>query len=193
MIFSDETTIEINTSHVRFVRRSPREKIRSAHTTESQTFPMKIMFFGCISIFGTGCLVAVDGNMRSQSYVEIIDNHLLPYAHAWFGDAEWILQQDNAKCHTSALSRRYFTNTGIQLLPWPPCSPDMNPIENMWAILKKKVYQTGSGKTREEVIRKATDIWENDPEIEAAAVNAVISMSRRVKRLLNARGSFTKY
>ena len=134
------------------------------------------MFWGCISIFGTGCLIPVNGTLRSDSYCDIIENHLRPYAQACYGESAGILQQDNARCHTSKIARQYFAQAGIEVLPWSASSPDMNPIENIWACLKRKVYADDSGETRQAVIDKATNIWENDDDLREACINAIMSM-----------------
>ena len=74
------------------------------------------------------------------------------------------------------MTRRYLNNTGMDLLEWPANSPDMNSIKNIWATVKKKVYENGSGKTRQDVIEKTLQIWAKDEELRAAAMNAVLSM-----------------
>ena len=56
--------------------------------------------------------------------------------------SDFIFQQDGATCHTSKLTKKFIQKKKIQLLePWPPNSPDLNPIGNLWSILTEKVYQ----------------------------------------------------
>ena len=68
----------------------------------------------------------------SWSYLEVLDSGL--------GDIHedgMISMQDKARIHTSRQSKEWFENHGILLLDWPPYSPEMNPIENLWAIVKR--------------------------------------------------------
>ena len=51
-----------------------------------------------------------------------------------------IFQQDSAPCHTSKVMMKWFQDNHVQLLKdWPPNSPDLNVIENCWALMKAKV------------------------------------------------------
>jgi len=46
---------------------------------------------------------------------------------------------DNASFHKSPLTRQLIESAGCNLLFLPPYSPDFNPIENWWAVLKSKI------------------------------------------------------
>ena len=49
--------------------------------------------------------------------------------------------QDNASCHTSCITISWFQKNKINLLQWRALSLDMNPIENLWDIIVKKLTE----------------------------------------------------
>uniref|UniRef100_A0A8C4S3M1 Osteoclast-stimulating factor 1 n=1 Tax=Erpetoichthys calabaricus TaxID=27687 RepID=A0A8C4S3M1_ERPCA len=56
--------------------------------------------------------------------------------------ADFIFQQDLAPAHSAKATSTWFKDHGIPVLDWPANSPDLNPIENLWGIVKRKI--TGS-------------------------------------------------
>jgi len=63
---------------------------------------------------------------------------IIPEGKRLIGD-DFILQQDNAPIHTAKIVKKFITDSNIQYLVWPPQSPDLSPIENVWAWLKMKI------------------------------------------------------
>jgi transposase len=52
---------------------------------------------------------------------------------------KFVFQQDNARVHTAGLVNTFIKKSKIRLLKWPANSPDINPIENLWASMKREL------------------------------------------------------
>jgi len=86
----------------------------------------------------------------------------------------------------------FFKDNKVTVLDWPGNSPDISPIENLWAIMKKRLHNhdcTQKTKLIETVIK----VWFHDDEIKAMCQNLVNSMPDRVRHVITAKGGHTKY
>ncbi len=77
-------------------------------------------------------------------YQDILEHFMLPSADKLYGDADFIFQQDLAPAHTAKGTKSWFNDHGVTVLDWPANSPDLNPIENVWDIVKWKMRDTRS-------------------------------------------------
>lgn len=71
-----------------------------------------------------------------------MSEYMLPFAHLHHG-LDYIYQQDNASIHRSKLTTEFFEEEGIRVLDWPERSQNLNPIENVWAMMAQIVYYNG--------------------------------------------------
>ncbi|GFU39504.1 uncharacterized protein TNCV_5087381 [Trichonephila clavipes] len=86
------------------------------------------------------CLDMVKGMMRQDQYKDVLQNRLIPQLEERFPNGEsYILVQDGAPCYKARSIKDFLVEQNILLLNWPDNSPDMNPIENVWELMKGEV------------------------------------------------------
>ena len=139
VIFSDETHMFVQGQRSQHVQKSQNKKIRNAHIDQCVKHPQKKMFGGCFSFYGIGSLHPVEGMMRSQQYIEVVQQRVIPEMNRLFPDGSGVFQQDLAPCHTLKQVKKFMNENYIKVLEWPGNSPDLNPIENLWSICKKRL------------------------------------------------------
>jgi hypothetical protein len=135
------------------------------------------------------------GWYSSWSYQQALQKGLLPIY-----DGTRHFQQDNAKVHTSASSATWLMNSAVEVLDgWPAHSPDLNPIEHMWALLKRKMKQIYPDiwllkKNQLDIAEFTRYLKECWWSIDQAQVDRLIdSMPKRLAAVKKAKGWYTKY
>ena len=89
----------------------------------------------------------------------ILNKHLLSSARRLFPNQEWWLLHDNDSKHKSGIVKTWRFNNGIFSIDFPPYSPDLNPMENIWHDLKMRLEKRNSRDT-EQLILHIKEEWE---------------------------------
>lgn len=184
VIFSDESSIQLHRNTIKSWVRPGVTKFKKA-----PKFTKKIMVWGAISMFGRSELKIIRGNMDKEMYRGILQGYLEPFV-AQRAPKKWIFQQDNNPKHCSKLLKQYFEEKKITVLDWPSCSPDLNPIENIWSILKRRVEERNPT-TVDELEQIAKEEWVQIPD--QFIQNSILSMEKRINELLDAKGNKINY
>lgn len=116
-----------------------------------------------------------------------------PQLRTWLRRTQDIrFMQDGAPCHKSKMVMDYFRSNKINLLDWLGNSPDITPIENVWAVLKQELSKRNVT-NKEDLIKNIKDVWKNSEKVRNAAINGVKSMKIRIQMLLKSKGQWIKY
>ena len=147
------------------------------------------MVWACFSSNGVGNIVFINEKMDSLVYVRILRENMNDSARK-MGLSEFVFQQDNDPKHTSKISKEFFQRNGIKLLEWPAQSPDLNPIERLWAYMKRKLKECPP-KNIKELRATLLKIWNEIPK--SVCEKLVGSFSNRIEEVIRMNGCLTRY
>ena len=147
-----------------------------------------VMVWGCMSAAGVGEFYFIEGNMNSNMYCEILQQSMIPSLQKLGRRA--MFKHDNDPKHTSKTTTALLKRLQVKVMDWPSMSPNLNPTEHLWGILKRKVEVSKVSNIRQlcDVIMEE---WESIPV--ATCEVLVNSIPKKVKAVLDNDGGHTKY
>jgi hypothetical protein len=189
VIFSDEKKFNLDgPDHVGYWHDKRKPKLRKP---TRQGGGKSVMFWAGFGYHAKLPMKEMNGKQDSLKYHLVLDECLLPTA-VETGGANWKFLQDGASIHKSKSTLQWCKDHNITLIPWASYSPDMNPMENVWAHLTGVIYAGGKRYDDLLSLKKAiSDAWTNMSQEYLQTL--IDGMHHRVNSLIESKGGDTAH
>ena len=192
VVFSDEHTFK------QFKGGNPRHNFVWAKSVsevpgkEVERWGLAVNTWAGFSSRGKTKLAFYEGTLDAPAYQNILQKKLLPAAQEWHEDEKegWELQQDKASCHTAKSTEGWLEQHGVAVVEgWPTKGADINPMENLWAILDERL-EDKKFKTEKGMKKKIRQLWD---ELDSSLLhNLIDSIPDRLRRIRKVKGGSIK-
>lgn len=191
VLFSDESKFNIfGSDGIRWVHRPEGKRFNPKYTRATVKHGGgSCMVWGCFSAYGTGPLHIIEGTMDRFVYLDILKNVMLPFAEDNLPLA-WIFQQDNDPKHKSKIIQEWFLSEKVRVMDFPAQSPDLNPIENLWEELDRRVRRS-SISNKQDLINVLQESWNSIGD--ETILKLLESMPKRCREVIANKGYSTHY
>jgi len=120
--------------------------------------------------------------MNTAKYIELLETKLMKI----YNNNYYILGDNDPK-HNSAKAKQFLKNKSVMCIDFPPCSPDLNPIENIWAIYKAKIRKEKYANLND-LAETALHIWDT---LDMTHIhNTINSMNKRLTQIIAKKVSY---
>ena len=173
--------------------RLPGEENQPGCTKSSVKFPQSVMVWGAMAVGGVGQLCFLKSNVNVEVYQQVLEYFMLPAEEEIFGCTDFTFQQDLAPApgaRSTMSTMRWLEDHDIEVLPCPANSPDLNPMENLWGLVKR-ILSRKRPSTQEELKDAIRKTWNSVTSEDCYRL--VSSMARRIQTVIAAKGAATKY
>ncbi|MBW0582809.1 hypothetical protein O181_122524 [Austropuccinia psidii MF-1] len=170
IIWTDELSFELGkkADQVR-VWQTPQEKYLLQNLQVNHRLGRRsLMVWGAFIGSTKGPLVFLDSTQTAETFIQkVYKPHLQPF-YNYMVNAPYIrtcncivMMEDGTPIHTAQISNKWQATNHINKLPWPAHSPDLNPIENVWKVLKTHVTKHHQPHTMEKLCMAIQKTWDD--------------------------------
>lgn len=193
VLFTDESRFCLFNSdrRVRVWRRQGQRYDRSCVQPVHAFNGGSVMVWGGIWYNGrTELVIQPPPGVTAIRYIdEVLRPHILPVGRRI--GRNFVFMHDNARPHTAIITRQFLREHRITVLPHPPMSPDLNPIEHIWDLMGRRLRDLERPPTNlHELSELLVRIWNEIPQRE---IQACINMEERLQEVIRQRGGNTHY
>lgn len=156
VLFTDESSFQLNCPNYYHLTNK-----RLGHKGKKPTpkHPYKSHVWGGISKRGTTKLCIFTGIMKADFYADtLLEQFAAPFIREVLPQSHRF-QQDNDPKHTSGYAKEKLDSLGLNWWKTPPSSPDLNPIEFLWGVLKRRIRAEHKPRTKNELILALQKCW----------------------------------
>jgi DDE superfamily endonuclease/transposase len=192
ILWTDETWVTSGRHKKQWITRLSAEELDPTCVIDKLRKKRGWMFWGSFSGGSKGPSLFWEkewGSIGQVSYCE----RIIPLIHGWLRmNPHLQLMQDGAPGHSAGETQEELRNRGITPIFWPPYSPDLNPIETVWNLMKDYVESLGDRQVSYPQLRQAVrDAWDSIED--AKLLELIATMPHRCQDVIDAQGGFTKW
>lgn len=152
--------------------------------------PVSVPAWACFSAKGPGYMAMYEGSADARRMASFYRDYLVPTAKEHLGigqSTRWLLHDNDAR-HKAPATLKVLHDNAIEVLDFPPYSPDLNPIENLWTDVTKRMRgKPAASKAQLEELLQQT--WgETDPSV---CEKLARSMPKRLAECIERHGAYT--
>ena len=140
--------------------------------------------------YGKNLLVSSGSDVTRAVYRRVLEDHLVPYDRTWYR-INWLLADDNARHHRDCVVDAYLHEQDIIRMDLAPYRPDMNSIEHIWDEIGRGLEELDPQSVNLGQLGVVQNLRQQIPLERVQTL--VSSMPRRVRALVDPRGSCTRY
>jgi transposase len=148
----------------------------------------------CGPHMGPLVIIPKGGTMTAERYKEVLREHFIPFykrMRRLYGP-EVVMQEDNAPWHKAKLVADFLQAQKVKTIRWPPQSPDLSPIENLWAQIKTRIGKIRHRtRTLSDLEAALHEVWPQISPDSLLRLNE--SMPKRLDLCIKNKGGATKY
>ena len=195
VVWSDETKFQLfGAEGCKYCWRKSTEPLKDQHIIPTTKFNKdSINIWGCFTYYSIGYLSRIEGNLNAELYRQILKEELM-YSLRYYNLApkDIIFQHDNDPKHKAKIVQRWLKNNKIRTISWPSKSPDLNPIENIWNNVKRRVNDLEININDKETLwNNLLEIWNETSE--KTCKEYIETMPKRINDIIKAKGSYTRW